>query len=69
MKKVWKIVVVVVLIALILGAVCVGVGILTGADTGRIVSVLDNRFNLTTLYEVYSQYAQELVAAFQAAGF
>lgn len=69
MKKIWKAVMIVVSIAFILGAVCFGVGIFTGADTGRIFSVLDNRYNLTALYDVYSQYAKELIAAFQAAGF
>lgn len=69
MKKVWKIVTLIVLVAIVLGAVCVGVGVLTGADTGRIYSVLDNRYNIGLLYEAYTQYAQELVAAFQAAGF
>ena len=65
MKKGWKVVVLIVLIAMLLGAVCIGVGLLTGADTGRIYSVLDNRYH----FEIYIQYAKELVAAFHEAGF
>ena len=59
MKKGWKIVGILVLVIIILGAVCVGVGLLTGGDTTRIYSVLDNRFNLTELYKAYIQYFAE----------
>lgn len=46
MKKVWRVVILIVIIAMLLGAVCLGVGILTGADTDRIYSILNNRYNL-----------------------
>ncbi len=65
MKKGWYIVLVVVLVALLLGAVCIGVGFITGANTERIYSVLDDRYSIT-LYHDY--ITQELVPAFEDAG-
>lgn len=65
MKRGWYIVLVVVLGALLLGAVCMGVGFITGADTARIYSVLDDKYSIT-LYHDY--ITQELIPAFQAAG-
>ena len=52
MKRGWYIVLVVVLVALLLGAVCMGVGFITGADTARIYSVLDDKYSIT-LYNDY----------------
>lgn len=49
MKKVWRVVILIVLIAMLFGALCLGVGILTGADTSRIYSILNNRYNLDNL--------------------
>lgn len=65
MKKGWYIVLVIVFVALLLGAVCVGVGYITGADSARIFAVLDNKYNIT-LYRDY--ITQQLIPAFQAAG-
>ena len=56
---------VVVLAVVVLGAVCMGVGFITGADTARIYSVLDDKYSLT----LYSDYiTQALIPAFQEAG-
>lgn len=66
MKKVWKAVMAIVLVALVLGAICFGVGLLTGAELDRIYSVLDNRFNITAVYKAYSQYVKDLTTAIQA---
>ena len=57
MKKAWRIVVVIVLVAVLLGAMGVGVGLMTGADGARIYSVLDNRYHITMYYE----YSQEVM--------
>lgn len=65
MKKGWYIILVIVLAALLLGAVCVGVGFITGADTARIYSVLDDKYNIT-LYRDY--VTQMLIPALQEAG-
>ena len=50
MSKAWRVVIIIVLIALILGAVAFGVGVITGADFNRIYSVLDEKYNL----DIYS---------------
>ncbi len=41
MKKGWNIILVIVVICIAIGAVCAGVGVLTGADFDRIGSVLE----------------------------
>ena len=65
MKKGWNIILMVVLAVVVLGAVCMGVGFITGADTARIYSVLDDKYSLT----LYSDYiTQALIPAFQEAG-
>ena len=42
MKKAWSVILVIVFGALLCGAICVGVGYITGADLGRISAVLEN---------------------------
>lgn len=56
MKKGWKVIIVIVLIAVLLGMVCFGVGMMTGADMERIYSVMDNKYHI----EAYYQYAQQV---------
>ena len=56
MKKGWMVISIIVLVAVLLGTVSVGVGIITGADMARIFSVLDSRYHL----DLYMQYFQEL---------
>ena len=46
MSKAWRVVIIIFLIALILGAVAFGVGVITGANYDRIYSVLDTKYNL-----------------------
>ena len=47
MNKAWRVIIFIVLIAILLGAVCIGVGLITGADTERIYTVLDDRYMIT----------------------
>lgn len=65
MKRGWYIVLVIVFSALLLGAVCVGVGFITGADSARIFAVLDDKYSIS-LYVDY--ITQQLIPAFEAAG-
>lgn len=51
MNNIWRVIVSIVLIAVLFGTVCIGVGLLTGADTGRIYSVLNNKYNLKLYYD------------------
>ena len=51
MKNGWRIILAIVLVAILFGGVCLGVGIMTGSDMSRIYTVLDKQFNLTGMYE------------------
>ena len=51
MIRAWKIVTTISFVAILLGAICIGVGILTGADFERIFTSLDQRYQLTMYYE------------------
>lgn len=42
MKKAWSVILVIVFGAILCGAICIGVGYITGADLARITSVLEN---------------------------
>lgn len=57
MNKSWRIILAVVLIAVLLGCVCAGVGLVTGGDWERIHASLDMRYHL----DMYWNYAQEVV--------
>ena len=61
MKSGWKIILLVVLIAILLGAVCMGVGMMTGADFTRIWSTLDDKYHV----DMYYQYFMEVWALLQ----
>ena len=51
MKNGWRIILAIVLVTILFGGVCLGVGIMTGADMSRIYTVLDKQFNLTGMYQ------------------
>jgi len=61
-KSGWKIILLVVLIAILLGAVCMGVGMMTGADFTRIWSTLDDKYHV----DMYYQYFMEVWSLLQA---
>lgn len=65
MKNGWRIIISIVLIVIILGGVCMGVGIITGADMDRVYSVLDRQYNLSALYKYVTE---DLVLEFQRVG-
>lgn len=65
MKKAWKVVIVIVLVAFILGAVCAGVGFMTGADLPRILSVLDARYNINLYIDWFNQLMAEVAPLLQ----
>ena len=62
MRKIWKILSVIILAMIILGAVFIGVGMITNADLTRIYGVLDSRWHITMYYE----YAQEVIQLLMA---
>lgn len=50
MAKGWKIIIAISFAAIVLGGVCIGVGLLTGAEFERIFNTLDQRYMLTDYY-------------------
>ena len=50
MIKGWKLVIGISFAAIILGAVCIGVGLLTGADFERIFTTLDQRYQIVAYF-------------------
>ncbi len=67
MKKAGRVIFIIVLAAVLLGAVCVGVGLMTGADVVRVYATLDDRYNIVAYQEAYTQYAGEVVSAISEA--
>ncbi len=57
MSKGWRIIGAIVLVLVLLGAICIGVGFMTGGDVADIYSTLDLRYNLSGRWEQYSQWA------------
>ncbi|MBR4472779.1 MAG: hypothetical protein IKS55_03990 [Oscillospiraceae bacterium] len=60
MKNGWRVILIIAALAILLGAVCVGVGILTGAETDRILQSLNNDYHLNTYVQVYTDYLGQL---------
>ena len=69
MKKGWRVILVIVAICIAFGAVCAGVGVLTGADTDRIGAIVErrceDRYNLD-LDAFIHQWIPEVVQIFKA---
>lgn len=66
MKKGWRIVLVVFLIMILLGAAALLVGYLTGADVSRIYSVLDNRYHFDQWISYFQQVWDMAVQAWNS---
>lgn len=65
MKTGWRVILIIVLVAIVFGGVCLGAGIMTGAEMDRIYTVLDRQYNLTGLYKYITV---DLPQAFRQAG-
>ena len=52
MKKAWKVVIVIVLIIVLVGAICAGVGMLAGGNLNRIYAELDYQYSITQIYNL-----------------
>ena len=61
MKKAWKFIGIVVSAAIIIGVLCMGVGLITGADLSRIFSLLDERYHIQMYYEYLLQVIQAVL--------
>lgn len=67
MKKAWKIVLVVILIIILLGAICVLIGFFTGADSSRIYDVLNKEYKFVELYNYYMEQIQSYISLLRSA--
>lgn len=69
MKKAWSVVLVIVFIAILLGAVAIGVGYITGADIAQVYSTLEDSpvatfvLRLMSWWDQGAAYARQLIAA------
>ncbi len=61
MKKAWSIILVIVFGAILCGAICIGVGYITGADMARITSVLEHS-PVYSYVQMIIQYWNEAMA-------
>ena len=61
MKKGWRIIFGVFLVAVILGGLCCGVGLLTGADSNRIILNLEEHYQLMTYVNTYTDFITNLL--------
>ena len=57
MNKGWKIIGGIVLVLILLGAICIGVGFMTGGDVVDIYSTLNLRYNLSGYWDLWSEWA------------
>ena len=64
MNRGWRVILGIVLVALILGGLSVGVGLLTGADTDRIILNLDEHYQVMTYFNTYTGYVKQLFQNF-----
>ena len=60
MKKGWGVILGIVLVAVIFGGLCCGVGPLTGADSERIIMTLDEHYQVMTYINTYTSYVTGL---------
>lgn len=58
MAKAWKIISAVCIIAVLLGALCVLVGLITGGDTQRVLDIFNATHNIDSIKQAYEQAIQ-----------
>ena len=64
MKKGWRVIIIIVLVAVLLGGVSLAVGYMTGAETTRIMDTLDARYNINMWIDWISQVYGEIALVF-----
>ncbi len=71
MRNGWKVIAVIVLFAILLGACCVGVGLVTGGNLDRIYQTMDERYQVTAYIQyfrsLYTDYLPAVISAFREA--
>ena len=61
MTKVWKIISAVVIIALLFGALCLLVGLITGGSTERVLGIFNTTYDIEGLKQAYEQAIQNAI--------
>lgn len=61
MSNAWKTVGTIVLVIVLLGAILCGVGFITGADTARIMSVVENHYLINATYQWIMNIASQII--------
>ena len=64
MKKGWRIITIIVLVAIVLGAVSIGVGIAAGGNFQRIYEILDSRYHINAYRDAYVPYVRQIISQF-----
>ena len=64
MRNGWRIILTIVVVAILLGAICFGVGLLTGANPDRILQTLNEDYHLVSWSETWSVYFNQLIQFF-----
>ena len=71
MKSGWKIIIIIVLLSILLGACCVGVGLVTGGNLERIYETMDEQYQLSSwvqyLKGLYTDYLPAVISAIREA--
>ena len=66
MKNGWRVIFGIALTAVIFGAVCCGVGLLTGADINRIMLNVNEQFQVMDYVNTYLGHVQNILASLKA---
>ena len=64
MKKGWRVIIIIVLVAVLLGGVSLAVGYMTGAETTRIMDTLDARYNINMWIDYFSLVYEQVALVF-----
>lgn len=60
MRTGWRIILTIVVVVILLGAICFGVGLLTGANPDRILQSLNSDYHLNSYIDTCTGYATQL---------
>ncbi len=66
MSKGWRIIGGLVLMLLLLGAICIGVGFMTGGDIVEVYSSLNDKYQLSSYWDRRTEFVQWGVDAFRS---
>lgn len=58
MSKAWRVISIIVMIVILLGAVCIGVGLVTGGEWARVYDALDESYSVKWYVENRQQYLE-----------